>query len=59
MIEKKSFLSGIRKSLIYKMILDFIKFTIEMKSHKIKAVVWSLNPFGTQPRIATIFYTLV
>jgi hypothetical protein len=36
---KKSFLSGILKSLISKMILDFIKFTIEMKSHKIKTVI--------------------
>ena len=47
------------KNLISKMILDFIKFTTEMKSHKIKTVVWSMDPFGTQPRIATIFHTLV
>ena len=56
---KKSFLSGILKSLISKMILDFIKFTIEMKSHKIKTVIWSLDPFGTQPRIATVSYSLI
>ena len=45
------------KSLFYNMIPDFIKFTIEMKCHKVKTVLWSLDPFGTQPRIATI-YTL-
>jgi hypothetical protein len=56
---KKSFLSHMLKSLISKIIVDFIKFTIEMKIYKIKTVVLSLDPFGTQPRIATISYTLI
>lgn len=47
------------KSLFYNMIPDFIKFTIEMKCHKVKTVLWSLDPFGTQPRIATIYYTVI
>jgi hypothetical protein len=46
------------KSLISKMILDF-KFTIEMMGHIIKTVVLSMDPFVTQPRIATISYILI
>jgi hypothetical protein len=40
-------------------ILDFIKFTIEMKSHKKKNIVWSMDTFGTQTRRATISYSLI